>query len=40
MLPIDIEIGGINDACARSPGNRLLSFSFADLEIVIEDPLG
>jgi len=38
MLPIDLEIGGINDACARRPGNHSLSFSFADLEIVIEKP--
>ena len=38
MLPIDLEVCGINDACAGGPGNRFLRFSFADLEIVIEKP--
>lgn len=37
MLAIDLEVRGINDACAGSPRNYLLSLSFADLEIVIEE---
>src|SRR6266498_5115241 len=36
MLPIDLEVGRINDACACSPGDHFLGLSFADLEIVIE----
>ena len=38
MLSIEFEVGRINDACAGSPGNHFLSFSFADLEIVIQKP--
>jgi hypothetical protein len=38
MLPIDLEVRGINHACAGSPGYHFLSFSFADLEIVIKKP--
>lgn len=37
MLPIDLEVGGIDQACAGCPGNHFLSLSFADLEIVIEE---
>ena len=37
MLPIDLEVRGIDDACAGSPGNHFLSLSPADLEIVIQE---
>src|SRR6266516_7307263 len=36
MLPIDLEVRRINDACACSPRDHFLGLSFADLEIVIE----
>ncbi len=36
MLPIDLEVGRINDACACSRRDHFLGLSFADLEIVIE----
>jgi hypothetical protein len=38
VLPIDLEVGRINEACAGGPGNHFLCFSFADLEIVIQEP--
>jgi hypothetical protein len=33
-----LEVRGINDACAGSPGNYFLAVSFADLKIVIKEP--
>ena len=38
MFATNFEVRRINDAGAGSPGNYFLSFSFADLEIVIEEP--
>src|SRR6187401_656091 len=33
---VEFEVRGINDPCAGSPGNHLLSFSPGDLEIIIK----
>ena len=38
MFATNFEVRRINDAGASSPGDYFLSFSFADLEIVIEEP--
>ncbi len=38
MFATNFEVRRINDAGARGPGNHFLRFSFADLEIVIEEP--
>ncbi len=38
MFATNFEVHRINDACASSPRNHFLGLSFADLEIVIEEP--
>jgi hypothetical protein len=37
MLAIDLEVRGVNYASTSGPRNDILSLSFAELEIVIEE---